>query len=109
MCFIAEDVWPDLEGALGSAGQVIVDLEVGHPHIKAKGEPELYSIFAEGTEIIEVRGIETALLAYIATHSIFNLKFGRGARGFGVYLQKQLGIDDGMKMNSKAIRFAKLS
>lgn len=84
-------------------------MDVGHPHIKAMGEPEMYSIFAEGTEVIQVRGIETALLAYIATHSIFNLKFGRGARGLGVFLQKQLGIDDGEKMSAKAVKFAKLS
>ena len=83
-------------------------MDVGHPHLKATGgSPPKFSFYAEGMPVLEVEGPETALVAYIGAHSVFNLKFGRGARGMAVYLQKAVGIDDGQKLTAKAIRFAK--
>ena len=37
-------------------------------------------------------GCVNALVLFIACHSVVNLKFGRGARGMGVYLPRQLGV-----------------
>lgn len=103
-CHFAEDAWRDLENALGSAGQVFGEvIEPGHPHIQVKDSA--YILVAESQEIITVHDEDTALLAYIAMHNIFNLKYGRGARSMAVLVQKCLHIDDGQKLSAKAIRF----
>ena len=75
-------------------------MDVGHPHLKAaRGSQQKFS-YAEGMPILEVEGPELALVAYIGADIVFNLKFGRGTRGMGVYLQKEVGKDDGQKLRS---------
>ena len=54
-------------------GEVV---EPGHPHIQMKDGA--YILVAESQEIVTMHDEDTALLAYIAMHSIFNLKYGRG-------------------------------
>ena len=51
---------------------------------------------AEGNVVLGDReGGDLALLTYVAAHSVFNLKSRRGAKAFGVFLQKTDGIDYG--------------
>ena len=45
----------------------------------------------------------------MAANSALNLKFGRGAKAFGVFLQKTVAIDDGQKLAAKAIKFIKMA
>ena len=56
----------------------------------------------------DIEGGDLALLTYVAAHSVFNLKFGMGARAFGVFLQMTVSIDDGQKLAGKAITFMKV-
>ena len=44
----------------------------------------------------------------MAAHSVFNLKFGKGAKAFRVFRQKTVGIDDGQKLAAKANKFMKI-
>ena len=105
--FPADDVWTDLEATLGCRGQVLAEAGgVGHPHL-LKDEAGRYSCIVEGKRVAVVEGCGDALILFIACHSVFNLKFGRGARGFGVYMQRQLGIDDGQKLTARAVKYTR--
>ena len=57
----------------------------------------------------DIEGGDLALLTYAAANSAFNLKFGRDAKAFGVFLQKTVGIEDGQKLAAKAIQFMKMA
>lgn len=87
---------------------MIAETEVGHPHLRPSS-PGQFDLYVEGTIVLrDIRGGDLALVTYVAAHSVFNLRFGRGARAFGVFLQKSVGIDDGQKLGGKAINFMKM-
>ena len=100
--FTAGEIWTDLESALGSRGQVFAECNVGHPHLVAVA-PACYGCVLEGQTEVEVAGRDTAFIVFIACHSVFNVRFGRGAKGMGVYIQRELGVDDGQKLTPRAV------
>ena len=52
-----------------------------------------------------MQGLLEALLAWVLTHSVFNLKYATDTRLLGIYVQKLvIKIDDGTKVPSRAAK-----
>ena len=66
-------------------------------------DSENYSVVVDKEQIVTCCGKLEALLAFVMTHSVLNLKFVRPAAALGGFVQRVLCIDDGTKVPSKAI------
>ena len=72
------------------------------PHI-LKSEHSSFTLIVDGESIISVNDAVEAALAFVMMHSVFNLKFARRSASFGLFIQRIVGVDDGVKMPSKAV------
>ena len=66
-------------------------------------DENVFTLMVAGTEVATFGEVNEAALGFVMVHSILNLKYSRCTSAFGLFLQKVLDIDDGVKIPSKAL------
>lgn len=83
--------------------------DVINEHDEQRGaSPAIYdmAVCAKDDVLYQAADIETALAALVLSHSVYNVKFARGAHNVLFYLQRYaLGIDEGSKPPPKVLSF----